>query len=64
MTNPKRETAILQARRAACATGKAHCVFNLNPYSPLYVVRAYEPRMKGSRELEYVAHPETTEQGG
>lgn len=59
-----RDAAILMARREACKSGNPHCVLNLNQFNPLYVIRQWNSAFKDSRQVIYVAHPETVDQGG
>lgn len=52
--------ATLNAQRAANREGRAMCVLNLNPYSPLYVVREHNTVCATPKGLVVVCYPETT----
>jgi hypothetical protein len=62
--SPALAKAWLMAQRDANRDGKATAVLNLNPYSPLYVCRYYDPRMDSMKELVRIAYPSTVNQGG
>jgi hypothetical protein len=46
-----KERILAQAQRDANREGRPMAVLNLNPYSPLYVIREWDQRYEGSREL-------------
>jgi hypothetical protein len=62
--SPALARAWLAAQREANREGKPIALLNLNPYSPLYVRRDYDPRMDSMKELVRVAYPSTVDQGG
>jgi hypothetical protein len=48
---PTKQDVIQQAQRTANREGKALAVLNLNQFSPIYVVRDWDDRFIGQREL-------------
>jgi hypothetical protein len=53
-----KERAIADAQRSANREGKAMVVLNLNQFSPLYVVRDFDTRYEGDRQLVAVVQPQ------
>lgn len=51
--------AIIQAKAAANREGKPMAILNLNPYSPLFVVREWNDKFEGSRDLLMKIYPDT-----
>ena len=51
------EHAKRMAQQAADREGKAHCVMNLNRYSPLYVVREHLPTRPMTDAIVFIATP-------
>jgi hypothetical protein len=53
----KLEKIIALAQQDADRTGNTLLIFNLNPYSPLYVIRSFTVAGANSRELVRVVTP-------
>ena len=51
------EQAKQNAQRAADRSGKVHSVINLNPYSPMYVIR--EGARDHAFDVPFVAYPKS-----
>lgn len=59
-----KDRAIQRAQDAANRANSPMAVLNLNPISPLYVVRDWDDRFIGSRDLVARITPATIDQGG